>query len=89
MDSRRLEGPEPPPGDMDRLPGVSATGYYGEYHGHLVNHLEVVHRALREHLREHNSLEGADQAALIWTAGDSRSTWHAARSSPCSCLGSG
>ena len=50
------------PPEMDRLPGVSADAYYGEYHGHLPSHLESVHAALRQH---------PGTTRLIFTAGDS------------------
>lgn len=41
---------------------VASADYFGEYHGHLIEHLEVVHTALR----------GPDgQRPIIWLAGDS------------------
>ena len=54
------DAPESPNG-MDRR-AFSADAYYGEYHGHLTKHLEVVHEALRSH---------PPTKRIIWTAGDS------------------
>ena len=57
-----MQEPVAPPAEMDRLPGVSASAYYGEYHGHLPDHLARVHEALRAH---------PPNTRLIFTAGDS------------------
>lgn len=39
---------------------ISSTSFYGEYHGHKINHLETLYPLLRD-----------DSDGIIWTAGDS------------------
>jgi hypothetical protein len=55
---------------------VDASRFYCEYHGHLVEHLEVVLPALRESTNESNESKSSSNSdknsnSLIWTAGDS------------------
>lgn len=55
---------------------VDASRFYGEYHGHLVEHLEVLLPALRESTNNESTTESSshsnsENAPLIWTAGDS------------------
>jgi hypothetical protein len=58
---------------------VDASRFYGEYHGHLVEHLEVLLPALRESTQNQStscstgpeSSSSSENAPLIWTAGDS------------------
>lgn len=42
---------------------VSAHDFYGEYHGHRIEHLETVHNSLRT--------DGGRQRSMVWLCGDS------------------
>lgn len=51
---------------------IRSSRFYGEYHGHRVEDLEVLHRALRPTASSSATASGSSNGnPLIWTAGDS------------------